>query len=69
MPTPVLNESNNSSSHEIIVKTAYNGQKMITYISESITFDELCEEIRGMCQFSPDQVNQGVFKSSGASLR
>ncbi|GAB0099605.1 atypical protein kinase C-like [Sergentomyia squamirostris] len=57
MPTPVLNESNNStSSHEIIVKTAYNGQKMITYISENVTFDELCTEIRGMCQFSPDQV-------------
>uniref|UniRef100_A0A1B0D0Y1 Uncharacterized protein n=1 Tax=Phlebotomus papatasi TaxID=29031 RepID=A0A1B0D0Y1_PHLPP len=57
MPTPVLNESNNSTSNEIIVKTAYNGQKMITYISESITFDELCQEIRGMCQFSPDQTH------------
>lgn len=58
MPTQVMNDSMNSAANanEIIVKTAYNGQKMITYINEGITFDDLCSEIRGMCRFSPDQV-------------
>ena len=59
MPTQVMNDSMNSAANanEIIVKTAYNGQKMITYINESITFDDLCNEIRGMCRFSADQVS------------
>lgn len=58
MPTQVMNDSMNSAANanEIIVKTAYNGEKMITYINEGITFDDLCNEIRGMCRFSPDQV-------------
>lgn len=47
---------NNSNHAEIKVKTAYNGEVMITYISENITYDELCNEIRGICRFSPDQV-------------
>lgn len=56
MPTQVMNDSN-SGNTEIKVKTAYNGEIMITYISENISFDELCNEIRGICRFSPDQVN------------
>lgn len=56
MPTQVMNDSN-SASTEIKVKTAYNGEIMITYIDENISFDELCNEIRGICRFSPDQVN------------
>lgn len=53
MPTQVVD--NNST--EIKVKTAYNGDVMITYIKENISYDELCNEIRGICRFSPDQVN------------
>lgn len=56
MPTQVMNDSN-SGNTEIKVKTAYNGEIMITYINENISFDELCNEIRGICRFSPDQVN------------
>lgn len=55
MPTQVVNDSN--SSNEIKVKTAYNGEVMITYINEKISYDELCTEIRGICRFSPDQVH------------
>lgn len=55
MPTQVVNDSN-SSNNEIKVKTAYNGEVMITYINEKISYDELCTEIRGICRFSPDQV-------------
>lgn len=56
MPTQVMNDSN-SGNTEIKVKTAYNGEIMITYINENISYDELCNEIRGICRFSPDQVN------------
>lgn len=55
MPTQVVNDSN-SSNNEIKVKTAYNGEIMITYINEKIGYDELCSEIRGICRFTPDQV-------------
>lgn len=56
MPIQTVNDSYTSNS-EIKVKTAYNGEVMITYINEKISFDELCNEIRGICRFSPDQVN------------
>uniref|UniRef100_A0A182U312 PB1 domain-containing protein n=1 Tax=Anopheles melas TaxID=34690 RepID=A0A182U312_9DIPT len=61
MPIQIANESNNSgggggSGHEIKVKIAYNGEVMITYIDESITYDGLCREMREICRFSPDQV-------------
>lgn len=56
MPTQLANNDNNLS--EIKVKTAYNGEVMITYINEHITFDELSREIRGICRFLPDQVNK-----------
>lgn len=55
MPTQVMNDSN-SANTEIKVKTAYNGEIMITYINENISYDELCNEIRGICRFPPDQV-------------
>lgn len=60
MPTQVVNDSH-SSNTEIKVKTAYNGEIMITYINENISYDELCNEIRGICRFSPDQVKQIIF--------
>lgn len=47
---------NNSNTSEIKVKVAYNGEIMITYIQESVTYDQLCREIRGICRFSPEQV-------------
>lgn len=55
MPIQIVNDSN--SSNEIKVKTAYNGEIMITYIDENMQYEELCREIRGICRFSPDQVN------------
>lgn len=57
MPTQVANESSNNVDNKLKVKTAYNGEVMITYIDENITYDELCREIRGICRFSPDQVS------------
>lgn len=57
MPTQVANDINTSTS-EIKVKTAYNGEIMIAYINEKISYDELCTEIRGICRFSPEQVIQ-----------
>lgn len=54
MPTQVMD----SNSTEIKVKTAYNGDVMITYIKEGISYDELRNEIRGICRFSTDQVNE-----------
>ncbi|XP_037941592.1 atypical protein kinase C-like [Teleopsis dalmanni] len=54
MPSQVLQDGSNNVN-EIKVKTAYNGEIMITYINEKITYDKLCHEIRGICRFSPDQ--------------
>lgn len=53
MPTQLMHESNGS---EIRVKTAYNGEIMITYIDQQITVDQLCQEMREICRFVPDQV-------------
>ncbi|CAD7089192.1 unnamed protein product [Hermetia illucens] len=53
MPSQPANDGGNAN--EIKVKTAYNGEVMITYIDENITFEQLCREIRGICRFSPDQ--------------
>jgi atypical protein kinase C iota type len=56
---PVVNNNNNDSAtlqNDIKVKIAYNGEVLIFYISESITYEELCKEIRGICRFAPDQV-------------
>ncbi|XP_050522678.1 atypical protein kinase C isoform X2 [Daktulosphaira vitifoliae] len=40
---------------EIRVKTAFNGEVMITYIDPHITVDQLRHEMRVICRFSPDQ--------------
>ena len=59
MPTQVMNDS--STSNEVKIKIAYNGEIMITYINENVTFEELYREIRGICRFSPDQVSCYFF--------
>nr|XP_024215310.1 atypical protein kinase C isoform X4 [Halyomorpha halys] len=41
---------------EIRVRTAYNGEIMITYIDAHITIEQLCQEMRDICRFSQDQV-------------
>ncbi|KAL0274952.1 UNVERIFIED_CONTAM: hypothetical protein PYX00_002964 [Menopon gallinae] len=41
---------------DIKVKTAYNGEIMVTYIDPHITFEQLCQEMREMCSFTPEQV-------------
>lgn len=56
MPTQVVNDSISAGNSEIKVKIAYNGEIMIIYINEKITYDELSAEIRGICRFPPDQV-------------
>lgn len=57
---PVVNSSNNNDSstlaNDVKVKIAYNGEVLIFYIDENITYEELCKEIRGICRFAPDQV-------------
>lgn len=52
MPTQLVHES----APEIRAKIAYNGEVLITYISENITLDGLCQEMREICRFSQDQV-------------
>lgn len=54
----MLTQVVDSNSTEIKVKTAYNGDVMITYIKEGISYNELRNEIRGICRFSTDQVNK-----------
>lgn len=68
MPTQVVNDSN-STSNEIKVKTAYNGEVMITYINERIGYDELCSEIRGICRFPPDQVSPSLVERAFFRIR
>ncbi len=55
---PQLLTEQNNSDNDIKVKTAYNGNIMITYVKENVTYEELCREIRGICRFSPDQVDK-----------
>lgn len=62
-----MNDSN-SANTEIKVKTAYNGEIMITYINENISYDELCSEIRGICRFPPDQVIFNFLNYSNSYL-
>ncbi|XP_046406846.1 atypical protein kinase C isoform X2 [Ischnura elegans] len=52
MPTQMAVESDVT---EIRVKTAYNGEIMITYIDPRISVDQLCKEMRDICRFTPDQ--------------
>ncbi|GLG94376.1 Protein kinase C iota type, partial [Gryllus bimaculatus] len=53
MPTQLSAES---EIPEIRVKTAYNGEVMITYIDPHITVEQLCQEMKDMCRFTQDQV-------------
>ncbi|XP_069691526.1 atypical protein kinase C-like isoform X5 [Periplaneta americana] len=53
MPTQL---SADSEIPEIRVKTAYNGEVMITYIDPHITVEQLCQEMKDICRFTPDQV-------------
>lgn len=41
---------------EIKVKTVYNGSIMITYINPNLSYEQLRQEMRGICRFTPDQV-------------
>lgn len=56
MPTQLVPESAGDSS-EIRVKAAYNGEVMITYIDPHVTIEQLSQEMRDICRFSSDQVN------------
>ncbi|KAL7738199.1 hypothetical protein ACLKA6_006535 [Drosophila palustris] len=67
MPSQILNDGsgagnlNNAASllgnspNCITVKTAYNGQIIITTINKNISYEELCYEIRNICRFPIDQ--------------
>lgn len=52
MPTQYIDNNPN----EIRAKIAYNGEVLITYIDQKITLDQLCQEIKEICRFAPDQV-------------
>lgn len=62
MPSQIIPDGTNANSatNEIKVKTAYNGEIMITYIDENITYENLCHEIRGICRFPTDQVSDNI---------
>lgn len=66
---PQLLTEQNNSDNDIKVKTAYNGNIMITYVKENVTYEELCREIRGICRFSPDQVIKANFRIFFFALR
>lgn len=53
MPTQLVNEN---AIPEIRAKIAYNGEVLITYITQTITLEQLCQEIKEICRFSQDQV-------------
>ncbi|EDW74189.2 uncharacterized protein Dwil_GK21803, isoform C [Drosophila willistoni] len=64
MPSQILNDGSggsgggtqlDNSPNLITVKTAYNGQIIITTINKNITYEELCYEIRNICRFPLDQ--------------
>ncbi|XP_021916336.1 atypical protein kinase C-like isoform X2 [Zootermopsis nevadensis] len=53
MPTQL---SADAEVPEIRVKTAYNEKVMITYVDPHVTVEQLCQEMRDICCFPPDQV-------------
>lgn len=52
MPTQLGNDNN----QEIRAKIAYNGEVLITYIDQSITYEQLLHEIIVICRFAPNQL-------------
>jgi len=67
MPSQILNDGSSVSlnsanmnmantPNSITVKTAYNGQIIITTVNKNISYEELCYEIRNICRFPLDQV-------------
>ncbi|XP_074040786.1 protein kinase C iota type isoform X2 [Leptinotarsa decemlineata] len=52
MPTQFVDVQ---SDNEIRAKVAYNGEILITYIDQSITLEQLRQEIREICRFTHDQ--------------
>ncbi|XP_034650567.1 atypical protein kinase C isoform X4 [Drosophila subobscura] len=67
MPSQILNDGSSgagslnsaslvaSTPNSITVKTAYNGQVIITTINKNVSYEELCYEIRNICRFPIDQ--------------
>lgn len=53
MPTQMVAHEN---LPEIRAKIAYNGGVFITYVSQDITLEGLCREMREICRFPHDQV-------------
>ncbi|KAJ9575954.1 hypothetical protein L9F63_007181 [Diploptera punctata] len=47
--------SMDSTVAEIRVKTAFNGELMVTYINPEISLEQLYKEIKEICRFSEDQ--------------
>lgn len=43
---------------DIKVKVCYDGEIMITYVKDGVTYEQLCKEIRMICRFLGDQVRQ-----------
>lgn len=62
MPTQIAENdnmaaNNSNTTNEIKVKTIHNGEVMIHYLDQSIEYEDLCKEIRGICRFAPDSVS------------
>lgn len=53
MPTQLANDN---SIPEIRAKIAYNGEVLITYITQTITLEQLCQEMKEICRFPQEQV-------------
>ncbi|KAI9565633.1 hypothetical protein GHT06_009425 [Daphnia sinensis] len=52
MPTTLVSDGEKA---EIKVKAAYSGKILVTYINSEILLEDLRNEMRAICQFSPDQ--------------
>lgn len=56
------------ASSDIKIKAAYNGEFMISYIPDTITYEELCQEIRVICRFPSDQVSLVEMSHTGVTV-
>lgn len=62
---PSQTNPDGGGASDIKIKAAYNGEFMISYIPDSISYEELCQEIRVICRFPPEQVSFSYGFSSG----
>lgn len=56
---PIMSEQHIKT--EVRVKTVFKGEVMIHYLDDTVQYEELCKEIRGICRFTPETVSLGPW--------